>query len=384
MGLRTLGAEEYGRWNAAFLLAVSAGNFATGWMSQSFLKFGYSQQTLNALGTRWAPVSITAGAAASAGLSPLALGLSGTTVLSLLSMAATGGGAAVGSLYASSMQANDRIVLSGLSDLLRSSALGIWFAIGAAQGLRTDLAALAAVSAYFAATLALWLFAVRPEPDPATMPGALSLSQLSRYGTPLAFWILLSAIYQIADRVALIHLDSPEAAGLYSAVYDLCTRPVNLVLLSAGVYFQASYFRLQRTGKRELAGRQLRVALLATTALGACLGLLIALTIELAPTSRLGLPEQPSPSLTLPIIAAAVVWALALTEQRRVQMAERTASLLGLLSLSVLVNLGLNALLIPALGPSGAALATLAASSSYLAGVRLLARRLRGEVEAVD
>lgn len=208
-------------------------------------------------------------------------------------------------------------------------------------------------------------------------------AELGVYGLPAALTSALGALIHASDRYIIGLLLGVEAAGLYSAPYDLTMRSLYVlmqVVAMAGNPFVMRAFEsdgaaVARPLMRRQAELLLGVALPATIA---CVLLAPAIA-----TALLGEAFRPTARLLMPWIAFGTVLLgfqtlyLALSFSLPRKPLYETA----IVGIAALINLGLTFLLIPMMGLVGAAVATVVAYAflllaSIVVGGRLLAMPL--------
>lgn len=210
----------------------------------------------------------------------------------------------------------------------------------------------------------------------------LDPDQWLTYGLPLSLWILLSGVYQMADRTMLEWLASPSAAGNYVVLYDVFNRGFTLPLMAVGAatypVVLARYDSGDLRGAESLNTRTRRAQLL--------FGLAMATFIlpGYRFVSELGNVVD---DLLLPAVLvyiAGCIWVFVLTVQRPQQELGHTLPLLYRLLVAVLINAVLNLVLIPGMKELGAAIATLGSAAIYLGLIqRLVLERKVGAVNPV-
>jgi O-antigen/teichoic acid export membrane protein len=241
-----------------------------------------------------------------------------------------------------------------------------WGAAGVIAGLAAGFAAAGAVG--FALQ---WRGALHGGVDPAVRRSVLV------YGLPLAVAYVLDYVVSTSDRLMLGVMVSAAASGLYSPAYDLCQQALwaLMIIINLAAYpmaIRAVEQTDQATRERQFRQHFLLISAIAVPA-AAGLGFL-------APSvsGLLGPQFAPAARGLLPIIAAAMLIGgmKSFYFDLSFQLGHATWLQLATVGLAAIVNLGLNLLLIPRLGITGAAWATLAAYAVALAVSGVLGRRV--------
>jgi O-antigen/teichoic acid export membrane protein len=208
-------------------------------------------------------------------------------------------------------------------------------------------------------------------------PAASQLREQLRYGLPLTVTFALAWVVSGSDRLLLAWLLDEEAAGYYSAGYDLAFQSLTLVVTIINTAaFPLAVDALERGGPVQ-AREQLahNGELIITTALSGAAGLVI-----LAPAVLglfIGEAFRPGAAAILPIIAAAS--AIAAIKAYHFDIAfhlgKHIRTLVWISAMAAVINVGLNLWLIPRLGIVGAAWATLVAYAIALFASAGIGRR---------
>jgi O-antigen/teichoic acid export membrane protein len=199
------------------------------------------------------------------------------------------------------------------------------------------------------------------------------------YGLPIALALCLDLALSSGDRFMINAYLGAEAVGAYAAGYQLANRPIEIIVTWAAVaaapLLVAAYERGDGAGV-EAVGRQAFTAILA---LGTPAATGIALTAEPLSAVLIGEALRTEAAQIAPWIALSALMSGLMIHyfSEAFQLARKTLLRAGLVAAPALLNLGLNALLLPLYGLQGAVMATLAA---YAVGVGLLAVVGRGLV----
>lgn len=260
-----------------------------------------------------------------------------------------------------------RYVTSACLKIVVGLGLGASFAHAFDWGAAAPLAGLAVAGALVALRESWFLFdaAKGGHIDPAT-PGAWAA-----YGVPIAAALLLDLMLSSADRFMIAAWLSESAVGAYAAGYGVADKTVLLLCawpaLAASPLLMAAY----ETGGPDAARKASRsfINTLILLALPAATGL--ALVAEPLSEAMIGPALRAQAAEIIPWIAfAGLLNGLMIHyASEAFQLARRTALRAGLVAIPAVLNVGLNAVLIPWLGLMGAVYATLV---SYAVGVVIL------------
>jgi O-antigen/teichoic acid export membrane protein len=251
---------------------------------------------------------------------------------------------------------------------LVTHAVTLWLVVGRGHGAAGVLASAFAGWLLLFAVFA-WLFARQTPPRPARRESAETL----RYGVPLVPESASGWIIQGSDRFFLIASGGLAATGLY-ALGGTVASAIAIVVFSAYQAFSPFFFSV--AGEPGRAARLVPPILtyyLVVTALAALAVSLLAreLVTVLAPAQYAGA------AVVVPVLAAAhLFYPLIHAGGCAVLFARRPGLQVIVVVSAALVNLALNAALVPALGAVGAAAATLVTFALHAAAALWLGQRL--------
>ena len=202
----------------------------------------------------------------------------------------------------------------------------------------------------------------------AKTPRPALREQLS-YGLPLVATFALGWVISSSDRLLIGWLMSVDAAGLYSAGYDLAQQGVGLILATVQVAAYPLAVRAMESGGSDAAREQMKhsgemIFFLACSAAGA----LCALPGPIAQIV-VGPEFQQSTAQLLPIvgIAAALFGLKAFHFDMAFHLDSDSKPILVSSAVAAVLNIALNLLAIPRFGLMGAAFSTVAAIGCGLA-----------------
>jgi O-antigen/teichoic acid export membrane protein len=212
----------------------------------------------------------------------------------------------------------------------------------------------------------------RQRPDPTLA------RSLIRYGAPLAAAWAFSAALAVADRFLVGYFLDGEAVGHYAVAYGLVDRTVALVFVAATFgAFPLAVHALERAGA-EAAREQMRknAVIMLAIIVPAVVGFIVAgdhiTAVVIGPEFRREVARL------VPYLAVGTFLGGLATHyfSQAFLLTQRTHLFLMTLGPGLLVNLTLNALLIPSYGLLGAAIATLAAYFLVLVLSIVIGRRV--------
>lgn len=244
-----------------------------------------------------------------------------------------------------------RFLVASMTSRVGGTAAALWVVLGLGLGLDALLVAQALVAA-----LALPLGLAMIRKDLALKFSSDLARELLRFGHPfiyagLAYWLLTSM-----DRWMLAAMSSVEEVGVYS----VASRYASVMLLLSGAFGQAwspVSMRLrteQPEHYRYLYGQILQTLLALMMAVGVGLALFAGEIVNLTLP-----PAYAGAAMPMAVLALGLV--LQSTNQvtaSGISIARATYIFARLMWITALINFVLNLLLIPALGATGAALAT--------------------------
>lgn len=252
--------------------------------------------------------------------------------------------------------------------------------VGRGHGIRGALWGLIGVRAMFAAGMlvAVWRRLGRP---------ALAWSRLRpllAYGIPLMPNGVLRWLINYADRLVIIQVLGLASVGVYAASYSL-GQVLHLLVMPLGFVLFPFLSRLWDQGERQEVRTYLSYAtryyLLIAMPAGVGISLLSQPLLRLIATAEFATSELLVFWITLGFVLNGVFQINVYT----FHLTHRTKSLSLILMAAAALNIGLNIVLVPALGLSGAAIATASAFALMAVIAFILGRRLIGyEVRWLD
>jgi len=213
------------------------------------------------------------------------------------------------------------------------------------------------------------------------------VGRLLSYGLPLSASLSFSYVIEGSDRLLLGWLSGPASTGVYSAGYDLVQNALGAVM---GIVNSAAFplaVNALESGDSESATAQLRTnfSMLLAIALPAAVGLSI-VSSQVA-RALLGVSFQVGAARLMPWVALGVLLSglRAYYVDHAFQLGNRTELQIVVLGIGGATNVLLNLLLIPLIGPLGAAYSTVAAYGVALAiGILLSHKAFQLPMPVVD
>jgi len=220
--------------------------------------------------------------------------------------------------------------------------------------------------------LAVWMFRRAPPRLRAFSP-PLFRAMLA-FGVPMIGLELSAVVLAIGDRYIIESHFGPEAVGVYSAAYNLCDYVKAMLFVSLVAAAQPMYLRLwSQQGAGATTDFLERFMHLYTMAAMLVVGGMAAIGGELldllaSEKYRAGAPAIPG------LMAAMAIESVVLITGAGLYLQKRTRTMLLLTVTSAVVNLALNAVLVPRLGLIGASVSSLASFVLLMASGRFLGR----------
>lgn len=198
-------------------------------------------------------------------------------------------------------------------------------------------------------------------------PSLASLAEPLRFSLPMILAALAYVGYQSADRLYVALWGGVAAAGRYEAAYRLAllVNTVNVITLKS---FSPLFYSAYAGGNREEAAKLLRRTSVQAGVWVAILVALLPLVAVYTPILAESYRDSREVILSIPILAAGLgCLGISFLWQAPLLARGKTKTVSAIAVASALVNLGVDALLIPTMGEVGAAWGTLSAFGFMLA-----------------
>ena len=261
---------------------------------------------------------------------------------------------------------------------LAGCALGAFLAGDRLLGALIGWAAGAAVTSLLPAFLAGERTRTESPPAGAASYRFLTVSRrLLSYGLPLAAGLVLQIVLSDVDRFLLQLLAGTRQVGIYAAAYQLASGSVGVavsipVMATLPLLMRMWDSRDGHEGASALMPRLLQQYVLITLPAAIVIAILARPLLVLV-TSPAYAPGAPT---MVPVAVGILFQGVGQYTTAGLLLVRRTQGLLVLLLIAVVVNTGVNLVLIPALGMVGAGIATLAAYFVFAVGGQLATRRI--------
>ena len=373
--LRLVGAETYGRYALYVSLALLVGNAAASWVSQSVVRYS-SRLKASArapyVAARWTATWASAAAAALAVAVAAAVLVPGS-LAEVTAAAAIAATLVPFSAAVAERQAGFDVLRANTAEFVRAAVTaGLPLALFAMPALRTPavllggVAAGNALGALVAGAGETWRARAAPNVRGRTRT---ALRALWAFGSPLAAWVLVSTLLNSSDRYLIEWLVGTEAVGVYSAVYDVVYKGTGAVLTPIIMTGYPAVIAAWNAGDRAGSRRLLRKVIGVGVAAGAAATLVLGVAAPWVGPLIVGRGGSDVQALIVPVALGAVTWQLAMLIHIPLMLGRRTVALLGGVTLALAVNVGLNLLFIPRVGPVAAAYSTVIGAAVYFGWV---------------
>ncbi|MEZ5824005.1 MAG: oligosaccharide flippase family protein [Geminicoccaceae bacterium] len=374
---RLVPPDVYGVYTLVMSTAIAIFAIAYQWLRASVLRFvpgnnGTPKATLQAALAGYLLVSlllmIVAGLATLAGLFPVAGPVIGLGLAVTLAYAAM-------EIVLASWQARKRPRIYAILTLSRAAGTLLLGAVLTVSGFGAEGLLAGILIANVAPIAAVRLFAGTHLPE--LRFDRSRLRKIAAFGLPLGLVGIGGTIIALSDRYLLAHLIGFDAAGAYSAPYDLAQRSLSVLMLSAFLAYSPHVFGSYGEGKlgecREAISSQLTLSL----AFALPMAMVMAGAAPLIASILFGEEFRASATEVLPWIALSSL--LQGIQSYHVSygftLPKRAGINASIVAGGALLNLPLNFLLIPPLGIVGAAIATIVSYATVLAISLLVTRR---------
>jgi O-antigen/teichoic acid export membrane protein len=361
-----LSPPEYGRWALLYGIAAGVPQVTTSWLEQRLLRFGHraGRQSDRRRTVAAIAISIVAGALLTTAFVPQA------TLLDVIAAAALTSLVSAYLLLIASLQAAMDFTAVSVAATTRSVLGAVLGVIGGALTGKAGVAILGLALGYLtgelvgrraatrrqlpgAATSTEFVdAAARGEPVRTQTASAEAPPERATYGVASAAAAVASYVLSVGDRFLLAGLRPLADVGTYAATYmliDLVGRFVPSIVIGT---VRPRIFRAWDRGVRDDATANAVV-------LAAVFAWLVALIVSLLVIAAHVSGRLPvDPVLAGPIALGFACLMAASTLGVPYSAATRQGRLSGHLAIAAVLNVGLNAVLIPPLGPFGAAVTT--------------------------
>ena len=366
--IHSLSAEAYGTYSLTLLPAGVVAGLIGGLSAQAMLRYGHEL----------APAELRRGLlgfplAASAIAMPLigaylvwSVGLQAGVLFALVAIPLVALMDTRRSLFVARGRA--RSVLS--MDVLRAvAALALAWVLFQAWGAHAAVPLLAQ-----ALSVALCLWVVRPQSPEAAVAGTRKVDRhYLSYGLWFAGWLAVVGVISVAERSVVEAVSGIAASGRYAAQADV----VNAVFAATGGALASAmmpnYLAMSRDEDRNTLNRLLRLGLAGTLATG-LLCVLFGGALSVLGSGQIAAALTSDPHTALTLVAAGIVWTAAGFVQKPLELRGQTRLTFAAAALSLLFFVVVAQWLAQGFGPTGVAIAKLAAGVFFVLVVWFAAR----------
>jgi len=367
---RLLSAEDFGRYAIAFSIMTLVHVATFSWLEAAMARF-WAAERGQTLADHFTTLYRTAGVVTALASAPVALLVWVLPVGMDLKLAIAAGLAGI-PIRCFAKLAQERFRAAG--EVSKSATMDIAVSLGGfAIGVACALAGLGAASPLIGLGIAPLLTL------PFVLPGELRqarggthyrarMTTYARYGYPIAAGLGLSLIMASTDRFLLEVFMGPAAVGAYHAGYSLASRTLDVLFIWLGAAGTPALIMAWERGGRDAfraAGRE-QASTFILIGLPAAVGL--ALVARPLADFMIGENLRAAAASVTPWIAASALLSgvTAYYLSQSFVLGKRTDRLLLTLCIPAGANVILNLLLVPAMGVTGAAIAT---TTSFAIGV---------------
>lgn len=199
--------------------------------------------------------------------------------------------------------------------------------------------------------------------------------RLVRYSAPLLLSGLCMFVLHQGDRFFVLRLEGEAEVGLYGLCYKLGAIGNTVVFDAFGLIWFPFVFGVRDAAQRE---RLVSIVMIAFNVVMCAVSLALALfSAEI--TRLMAAPAFYEAHRAIPIVVAGYVfWTVFQLASTELYVRERTGVVSLLVAGAAVLNIALNAVLVPALGYAGAAWATLATFAALALGTWICVARITG------
>lgn len=370
--IRELNVSEYAHYSLLLIGSMVATNLLTGWARQSELRFRRSVAGLFSARMRDRALTLAVALVAIPSVGSL-VGWFGSALATALLVTS----ASEYQMTTARLQSMERPRSVVFAETVRAAipllVLLFYYAFGMIYQVRPPMA-LCILALGF--SLANFIYIPRSGGTGLARDRTL-LPVYWSYGWPMSVWLACSWITQYADRYMISAMIDVETAGVYSTAYDLGLRLATAVTLPVTLAVHPVYMRMRAEGRDVAARSVLTWSFLSwgSVAIIGGVGLYFGFPM-------LDAAAELSASITLTLLMSlyliAALWNAALLAHKGLEYAGRTRDLMVSMGATMVLNIGLNAALIPPFSMVGAAVASLASTVAYIVIIIIVSIRRAG------
>ena len=208
-------------------------------------------------------------------------------------------------------------------------------------------------------------------------------AKVVEFGYGVALWLFLSHLIMAIDRFVIMEYMGYKEAGMYSALKDIIFKAVAFASFPIYLSYQDKILISWNSRHREDTWTSIKEALSFEILIFIIFFIFFMVFKEWLIRDLLMIPKMDLWLIYLPMLLAAFIWQAALLLQRFLELSFKYAFMLLAIGLIVLLNLGLNIVLVPRYGAVASSLILLLTSLLYAGFIVVLslvaAKRLSRE-----
>jgi O-antigen/teichoic acid export membrane protein len=196
------------------------------------------------------------------------------------------------------------------------------------------------------------------------------ISKTWSFSGPMLLWFLLAQLLNSTDRYMISYFMGAAALGVYAAVYDLFYKGATLILAPVSYVLYPQLVERYEAGAARTVNQLITRGVLTQGLIGAVMLSGVALFGGYAADRWLpNFTNGQLVTLALPVLAATVVWQIAITVQKHFELHQQIMPLVWACLVATVVNVIANLVLLPDRTILVAAYTTLLGSSVYLISI---------------
>ena len=381
--VRMVGYEEYGRYAVVFAIVMAAASGMAGWLSQGILRFqsqslgtdateNFSQAT--SLGTA---VSVIFGAIGLA-IAVLLSGVQGgySVLISMVLFAELLTYTVTMARFQAGLDSVKVLRFEAFRSVACFAVPVVIMVLSRSRAYRVLLFGIAVgyLLPLFSRLISLETPArsgrrwrAFPSPEQRKV-----LSNLWRFGWPVALWLLCQQGLLVSDRFFIQRFSGYSDAGIYASMYDVVVRCFSLLFMPVTLAVHPLVMDCWNAGNRRHALDAIRSGLKYQLLMFIPIGAVLVGIGPWASRTILGKPIHAAGQVVLPLALGGFLWQTCLLAHKPLEiLCETKRMLLGML-IALTINVAGNWMLVPIYGYKVSAYLTVASSSAYLLSLFVL------------
>jgi O-antigen/teichoic acid export membrane protein len=198
------------------------------------------------------------------------------------------------------------------------------------------------------------------------------LSELWRYGWPVALWALCQQGLVVSDRYFLEKFSGFSEAGVYASMYDVIVRSFSLLFMPITLAVHPLVMNHWNTGNRKHALRAVRAGVKYQLAMFVPIGVALVLLGPWVVRLVLGRGIPEAAALVLPLTVGGFLWQVCLLAHKPLEILCQTKRMLLGILVALSINVAGNWILVPRYGYRASAYLTVVSSAVYLLSIFVL------------